>query len=442
MRKLLLTICILATFLSLQAGAGAVYETGGVTKQILANGVTLLIHPEEGSRVAAIQVFIRTGAADETPANAGIGQLLAGSILAGTTTHSNIKLARLVSGVGGNIHSIWQWNYLEVHAVTLPSFCEEAISLIADSIKNSRLDSVAIEYSRSSILKQIKEQEEDPFNKAYTAIRGALHNGGIYGRSYLGSPSALQAISRNQIADFYERNFSADRIVISVVGDVDPASVERQVGISFGNMPRFRTHAQPTQPQYTPREISIESTTPASYVMVGYPAPGLDGPDYAPMCVANVLLGGNKSSLLFTELRERQGIGYQVGSLYPALRWASHLVAYVGLDAGRCTPETVKSVKETILHKVAELRSGAFSDADLMRAKGYLIGRHALSHERTRDRAFALGWAEAIGLGYQSDFLYADRVRAVTREDVLRAAKKYLKDPSTITLLGRERANN
>ena len=64
------------------------------------------------------------------------------------------------------------------------------------------------------------------------------------------------------------------------------------------------------------RQIAVEKAGEAAYVMLGYPAPGLDNPDYYPMCVANVLLGGNKSSLLFTSLRENQGLGYQVESQF------------------------------------------------------------------------------------------------------------------------------
>jgi zinc protease len=159
--------------------------------------------------------------------------------------------------------------------------------------------------------------------------------------------------------------------------------------------------------------------------MLGFPAPGVENPDYPAMCLANVLLGGNKSSLLFRKLREERGLGYQVGSLYPALRGESHLAAYVGLDSTRATPEALEAVQAAITEQVNVLRSGDFTDQDLERAKRFLVGKHALKHERTRDRAFYLGWHEAIGLGYQYDFQYADKIKAVTKGDVVHTCSRF-----------------
>jgi predicted Zn-dependent peptidase len=437
-----------AVLFFLQAPSHATYETGGVVKETLSNGVTTLVHPEPGSKVAAVEVFIKVGADDERAANAGIGQLLAGSILAGTNTVYSVPFARVISDVGGNLHSVWQWDYLEVYAVTLPQFTGDTISLLADSIKNSSIDPRAIEFSRTAILRQAQSESDDPFTCAYTALRKLIHRGGSYDRSYLGDPAVIRTITRDQVSDFYQKNVTASRIVISVVGDVDPNAIRRKVEVCFGGMPwgaggglsDRETGRQGDLGTIKPgeREIRIEKVTSTSFVMVGYPAPRVTDKDYSAMCVANVLLGGNKSSLLFTEMREKRGLGYQVGSVYPALCGESHIAAYLGLDSSRATPETLKTVKDTIVAQANLLGSGAFTDADLERAKGYLIGRHALDHERTRDRAYNLGLAETLGLGYQNDFLYADAIHKVTRDDVLHVCAKYLHDAAIVILTNPE----
>jgi len=423
--------------LALAVPAQAAYETGGVVKTILSNGLTILVRPEPEARVAAVEIFVRVGAADENASNAGIGQLLAGSILAGTETRSTVKLARLVSEVGGNFHAVWQWNYLEVYAVTVPEMCEETISLLADSIRNSKLDTPAVEYSRSAILKGAKRQEGDPFSCAYAALRRRVHRGSVYDRPYLGDPEKVKILSRQQLKEFYERNFSADRIVVSVVGNVDARRVTRKIEVCFGNMARgtARSIGTETLPAGT-GEITIEKPGSATYITLGYPAPGVEDPDYPAMCVANVLLGGSKSSLLFRNLREERGLGYHVGSLYPALRGQSHIAAYLGMDSSRATPATLSAVRTAMVEQVGILRAGGFADNDLERAKRFLIGKHALRHERTRDRAHYLGWYEAMGLGYQYDFQYANKIKRVTREDVERVCDWFLKEPAVVVLSG------
>jgi predicted Zn-dependent peptidase len=152
------------------------------------------------------------------------------------------------------------------------------------------------------------------------------------------------------------------------------------------------------------------------------------------MCVANVMLGGNKSSLMFRNLREQRGLAYRIGSTYPVLRDGSHIAGYLGMDSARATPDALNAARDGILEQVQTLRSGAFTDDDLERAKGYLMGNHALQHQRVRDRAFLLGRFEALGLGYQYDFRFPDKVKEVTRERLLDLLTRYLKSPSVVIL--------
>lgn len=434
-RKSFLTSLVGLLLLGVLISAHAAYETGGVQKTIMSNGITVLMRKEPEARVAAIEVFIRIGAEDETPENAGIGQLLAGSILAGTETRSALKLSRLISQVGGNFHAIWQPNYVEIYAVTIPSMAGDTISLLADSVMNSRFDSAAVDYSRNAIIKESERQSDDAFNAAYTALRHMVHKGSAYDRPYLGDPTRVKSITREELKSFYDRNLSADRIIISVVGNLDIREVSRKIEVCFGNIPR-RRNPRPT-PEASPTSggtVQIENPGSSAYVMVGYSAPGLESPDYPAMCVANTLLGGNKSSLLFRNVREQRGLGYQIGSLYPTLRGGSLVAAYLGIDAARATPDVLESVRTAMTEQVKTLSSGGFSDDDLDRAKRYLIGNHALEHERTRDRARDLGRYEAIGLGYQYDFLYADKIKQVTREKVQDVCTRYFKNPSIVTV--------
>lgn len=417
---------IIVCALLLACPASAQYETGGVVKTILSNGLTILIREEPEARTAAIKVFVRVGAQDERE-SPGIGQLLAGSILAGTETRSSAKLARLVSEVGGNFQASWHWDYIEVYAVTIPELCDDTIALLSDSIRNSRLDGDALEYSRAALLKSISRQDEDAFNSAHTALSRVIHRGSPYDRCYLGDEEKIKAVTREQLKAFYEKNFTADRTIISVVGNVKASSVSRKVEACFLNMPRGRVRTGDGPSYITSMgELAVEHPGPATYVLMGYPVPGVEDAEYPAASIANTLLGGNKSSLLFRSLREDRGLGYQVGSLYPAMRRASHIALFAGLDSSRTDAAVLQEVRETMLAQVRILCEGGFTDDDLERAKRFLIGHHALKRERTRDRAHSLGWCEAIGLGYQYDFQYSANIRRVSRQDVLDFCRRHL----------------
>jgi len=432
---------MLAGFL---APAEAAYRTGGVEKMILSNGLTLLVKREPDSRVAAIEIFARVGAADESESTAGIGHLLAGSVLAGTKTRSAAKLARLVSEVGGNFHAVWQWDYLEIYAVTLPQMCEDAISLLADSVRAASLEPAALEYARSAILRQSRAVLDDPYTSAYTTLNNLVHRRDPYGRPYLGTRGAVETVTQAQLETFYKKHFVPNNIVISVVGDVDPTSISRKILSHFRRLDYVPRRDEAANRRLEPGPSSpigevlapVTESAATSYVMLGYPALCVTDPDYPALSVANVILGGGKSSLLFTKLREEKGLGYHVGSVYPVRRGNSHIAAFVGMDASRGGRAVVEVVKEFMLQQVAALANGRFSDEDVERAKKFLIGTHALRHERTRDRAFHLGWYEAIGLGYRYDFEYADVIRTVTRSDVERVCKRIFSQNPTVVVTG------
>jgi len=413
-----------------------------VEKTILSNGLTLMVKREPESRTAAIEVFIRVGAAQENESTEGIGHLLAGTILSGSEGRTPRRLAELVSEVGGNFRAVWQWDYIEIYAVTLPGMCDEAIGLLSESISSPSFEPEAVESARSAILKQMKALEDNQYSTGYNLLVTQVHKGDPYGRPYLGSPDVIESIRPAHLEAFYRKYVVPSSIVISVVGNVDSMRISRLVELRFGGMdyvPQKPTGVpfkwrdeQPSEPEPTAPE-----QTAASYVMIGWVAPGASEKDYPAACIANVLLGGNKSSLMFTKLREGQGIGYQVGSIYPPLRKSGHIAAYVGLDSSRGGPEVTQAVKASVMELASTLATSGFTDEDIERAKSYLIGSQALKHERARDRAYYLGLYESLGLGYRYDQTYAATIRAVTRPDLERVCASIFSAPPTVVTVGR-----
>ncbi|MCL6520012.1 MAG: insulinase family protein [Armatimonadetes bacterium] len=399
-------------------------------KTIFSNGLVLIVKPEPEASTVAIEIFIRMNVNGEDKATQGLGHLFAGSILGGTKSRSPGKVARLFSEVGGSFHAVWQWDYLEIYGVTVPGMCNEALALLADSVRKPAFYPEIVEYSRSVVLKQAKAFESEPFNAAYAELRKSLYPAGPYRHAFIGDPQAIGRVSREQLEAFHRLCVAPNDIVISIAGKVSFEKVSEQVQKLFSNMP-FIQRSEGTQKWDSPAEgkFVVKNVGPATYLMLGFPAAGMASPDYPALAVANVMLGGNKSSMLFRRLREELGIGYQVGSFYPSLRGPSHIVAFVGMDSGRATQQVIDTAKDAILQQVAKLKEGLFTDDDLERAKRYLIGTYAVKHERVRDRAFYLGWYEIIGLGYQYDTEYASKIRAVTREDICRVCERYLGVP-------------
>jgi predicted Zn-dependent peptidase len=143
-------------------------------------------------------------------------------------------------------------------------------------------------------------------------------------------------------------------------------------------------------------------------------------------------------------VRDALGIGYNVGALFRAER-GEPLIAYLQWGARRSLATPVLEEKESdaialrlLQAQLDSVLADVPTEAELSRARNVAIGRDALRHERARDRAFLLGWYEALGRGYAFDAELPRLLAAVAREDVLRAARTYLKQRVTATAMPKQ----
>jgi predicted Zn-dependent peptidase len=175
--------------------------------------------------------------------------------------------------------------------------------------------------------------------------------------------------------------------------------------------------------------------------MAGYRAPSMASTDYPAIQVLNALLGGMKTSRLFTNLREKEGLAYELGSFYSPQLYAGDLTTYVFAAPSHYDPETKKTtgtmgtIKMELLKQISDFKNTPPTKLEIERAKHYLIGTYKIKHERIEDRATLLGIAELTSpYGAEMDLDYPKYINAVTPDDIERVAAKYLVHPVISTL--------
>jgi zinc protease len=236
---------------------------------------------------------------------------------------------------------------------------------------------------------------------------------------------------------FYQKYYVPNNIVISIVGDITSERAIQRIKMAFAGTSAVSLPKQlpiPYEELTESKSEVIEKPVKAAYIMFGFLAPSVTSSDYPAMRVAATALGSGKGSRMFQNLRDKKGLAYELGTIYPTLKNQSHLLAYLVTDPYRkvsadySIKTAVEDVKKAMLDEVAKLQNEPLSDIELERAKQYTIGTYTLDRQRLRDRAFHLGWLEAVGLGCEYDSRYASNIEAVTAADVQRVAKKYLKN--------------
>ena len=163
--------------------------------------------------------------------------------------------------------------------------------------------------------------------------------------------------------------------------------------------------------------------------MLGYIVPGVQDREYVVIKVINTLLGTGMNSRFFTNLRDKQGLAYEIGSFYPTRKNASRFVVYAGLDV-----RNLGIIKEKILDEIKRLREDSLEMKELERAKNYLKGTFLLEHQTNKKQAWYLGWFELLGIGYIYDRNYLRQIEKVNIRGIKEVANRYFKDTNWVTI--------
>jgi predicted Zn-dependent peptidase len=319
-----------------------------------------------------------------------------------------------------------------------------AMSLIGECLTEANFESKWVEQVRVAMLRRVNTNSDDLFENTYFDLRQQLYEDNGYRRPNAGFERTFKLATVEDLEKFYTTYYVPNNIVISIAGDVTYDQALNRAEKAFAGVPPGKLPADRGVPaetldrcKYHASEVELG----AAYLMAGWLAPGVGAPDYPAVSVLANALGGGKGSLMFSQLRQKQGMGYDLGVMYPKLRYQSHLMAYIITDPFKfslasMSPQMVlDDIKNALLEQVSTLKTKPLDPKDLERAKGYTIGRYNLSHQHLLDRAFDLAWFETIGVGYDMYSRYPDEVENVTAEDVQNAANKYFTNYAAELLL-------
>ncbi len=405
----------------------------------LSNGLRLLCRTNDSSELISIVCLVRAGLPDETDEQAGLAALTAEALRRGTTTHQGRAFEEAVARAGGNLVTLPGFDFTEVSLTTSREQLEPALKLIADVVAHPRFSAEDINASRELIKRRISNLDDDFTGASYQALTADLYPRSPYGRPLNGYAQTLERLTAADVQAFWKRNYVQNRMVIGVVGDVDSSRALTLAQRAFSDLP-FNPDAvtdRPSTPALSRSRVQVlQKTGPAAQLMIGYLTPGATRANYPALALMDAIVGGGKRARLFSVIREKNSIGYELGSFFQPLLFQSHVVGYVITPTARTvirgnppmpvTEPVVEPAKALLVEQFRSLALTGPTDAELARAKSFVIGRFALRQERSRDQAKWLAWNVAMGLGADFDQYFATRAAQVTKEEVLAAAKASL----------------
>ncbi len=426
--------------MSRHARTHTVAATGGgtITKTVLPGGLRVLTEAMPGVRSASVGIWVPVGSRDETPVVAGASHFLEHLLFKGTSTRSALDIASAMDAVGGEFNAFTEKEHTCFYATVLDRDLRLAIDIVSDVVLHATVTARDVDVERSVILEEIAMRDDDPSDLVHDEFAAALFGDTPLGRPILGSVESITALTRRQVAGYYQRRYRAADMVVAAAGNLDHAAVVRRVRAVFDEALDRCAHARPPRvgsaargavPQQ-PVAVIGDDTEQANIVVGGRGVSRHDERRFA-AGVLSCAFGGGMSSRLFQHIREQRGLAYSVYSFSTGYSDTGQFGVYAG-----CQPGKADEVLGLIAAELADVAGGGLSQAEVDRGKGQMRGSIVLGLEDSAARMSRIGKSElSYGDVLSVDELIA-RVDAVTRDDVNEVAAYLLHQPRCLAVVG------
>ncbi|MDY0163708.1 pitrilysin family protein [Desulfobotulus sp.] len=387
-------------------------------KTTLANGVRILTHQVPHVRSVAMGVWVDVGARDESEEEAGYAHFLEHMMFKGTKRRSAYELAKAFDAIGGQSNAFTTMETTCYHARVMDTHLPIMVDILSDMFLNSSLDPEEVENERPVILQEIGMLEDCPEDFAHHLLEKYAWGDHPLGKSILGSPKNIQNVRSEDLLTFFRKYYCPSRVIVSLAGNLTHQHVVDLLAPSFERLIPGPGRAERKTPVLQ-RGVRV-TARPIEQVHLCLGAPGLaiTHEDRFAASLLTTILGGNMSSRLFQEIREKRGLAYSVYAFS-----SGHMdTGMMGIYAG-VAPSTVETSAELIHKELKGLCTEPVTLEELEGARAYTKGNILLSMENTENLMVKLAQNEIHFGRYLPVEETLARVDEVTQESIMDLAR-------------------
>ena len=394
-------------------------------KYILSNGSTLLYTPNKYNDIIGISIIAKGG--DFLEPYAGTASLTAGLMTKNTQNYNETQLANIMEDHGIKIVPHPGSDAFVISVLTTKNEYDKTLELLDEIVNRAVFNQTDIEKLKKETLYSIKSSRDIPIKKAIEEYNTMIYQGSVYSNSNKIHEKTIPQISRENILEYYDKIFAPENLVISINGNVDKDKTVEKMSKIFSkeNGQKFEYSKYKIYPPKAKRvSVQTDKNTETDWIFLGWQTDGLTNQkDYAALSVMDSLLGSGMSSRLFVNLREKEGLAYQLGSSFNPKQLRGNFVVYIGTN-----PKTLEHSKKKLFEEINKLKTQKVSSEELQEAKDKLLGHYILGQETNLEKATLLGKLEATGRGYDFKNSYIELINQVTESDIMNVANKYFND--------------
>lgn len=394
-------------------------------RTVMDNGLHILTSSMPHTRSVSMGIFIGAGSRYESDEIAGVSHFLEHILFKGTKSWPTAReVSEAIEGVGGIMNASTDREMTVFWCKVARPHFGRSLSVLVDMMLSPLLDPEEIEKEREVVLEELRMINDYPSNRVDLLIDETMWPDQPMGRDVGGSQDSVTGLTRENILDYVRQQYTPGNAVISVAGDISHDEVIDLLAGPLGSWKQVTPMQwHPVEDGQTSPRVRVEQRkTDQAHLVVGLPSLPLGHPDRYALGLMNVILGEGMSSRLFLELREKQGLAYDVHSSLNLFRDCGSLTVYCGVEPRKSTRAI-----SAIMEQLGGLQ-GDIPEAELDKARELSKGRMLLRMEDSRSVAMWMGAQQTLLGTVRTVDEVVDQMDAITTDDIHRVAADVIRE--------------
>jgi zinc protease len=405
-----------------------------VVKEVLANGIRVIVRENRAVPVVAVQAGFLSGVRAEAEEKGGVAGLTAGILVKGTSHRTAREISEAVENMGAELSGYSGRNSFGLQGKFLQRDFEKGFRLFADSILDPTFPAEELEKKRIETLGALKQQKDQLTQATFLLFLEAHYGDHPYGRNPLGTENSVRAMTSEDLKAYYVRWADPRNMVIAISGDIDAGEALAAVRKAFGEMPPRPGYealgALPVPSHDAVRKVEERRDKQQAHFVIGYPGARFTDPDRYALDVLGSALAG-MGGRLFVNLRDKKSLAYSVTSFSSEQVDPGFFAFYMGTSADKLDG----AIADTLV-EISDVKKGGVTREEFDRAKKWMIGTYEIGLQSNSSYADKMVYNELYGTGYEETFAAPEKIAAVSFSDVNRLAATVLElEKYTIAIL-------
>ncbi|MFL6374114.1 MAG: M16 family metallopeptidase [Pyrinomonadaceae bacterium] len=382
------------------------------------NGLKVLVKRRPGVPTVAAALFIKGGSTNLKPETAGIESLMLNVSTEATKSYPREMLRKELARTATNISSSTGRDYSGLVMASTKQNFDESWKIFTDVALNPSFAPEDVDRVRGNVLTALRAKEDAPDQLLQDTVERTMYTGHPYANDPEGTPENIAKFTPAELAAYHKRVMQTSQLLLVIVGDVDPATVQQRVTASFGTLPRG-AYKMPTVPALDfskPALDVVNHAVETDYVQGSFGAPSPSDSDYYPMRVAISIL----QTQVYQEVRTRLNLSYAPDA---GLNTNSANNAFIYV-----TTTKPNEAVGAMLSKMKDLRENEVTEDTIRQYGNFFLTTYYIGQETDAAQAGELARYELLGGGWRNSFGFIDRLRQVTPAQVKAVSQKYMKN--------------